>query len=447
MAPNRNEWAADGIGLGVRMGRYELTSFVGAGGMGMVFAARDPELDRMVAVKILPSRNVAGSEGETRLRREGQTMARFAHPNVIRVYDVGVANGHPFVAMELIAGGTLGQWLAKQPRATSAILAMFAQAGRGLAAAHDAGLVHRDFKPSNVLVDDDGRVLVTDFGLARPVIGGAAGTFASVPAASPAAVTNPGQLAGTPAYMAPEQHAGDTIDARADQFSFCVALWRALYGKAPYAGATIEELAAATSRGVLTPPPGPAAARVPPKVRAALERGLRPKAADRFGSLRELLAVLEPPANGGRTFWWVATLGVTAVVGVSAWTIARPKDGGRGAGADPCASSLDSFAGVWDGGARARRAGGLPRDARAVRRGLVPRGGTPARRPPWPVGGDATRQLRGDAGSPRTVRYDDGCSRGVPREAAHRHRRVRDRAARRRCRGAAQRAAGRCRRR
>src|SRR5262249_53555141 len=188
--------------------------------MGVVSAARAPELDRTVAVKILRSTGDVGAAGEERLRREGQTMARLAHANVIRVYDGGVAHGRAWVAMELVAGGPLPSWLERRPSRPAGVVGAFCEAGRGLAAAHDAGLVHLDFKPANVLVGDDGRVLVTDFGVARTV------DDASEPRTD--------RAAGTPAYMAPEQLRGDTVDARADQFSFCVALWRALFGAAPY---------------------------------------------------------------------------------------------------------------------------------------------------------------------------------------------------------------------
>ncbi len=225
-------WGGAPIELGARMGRYELRRVVGTGGMGMVFEAHDPELARTVAVKVLRgSTGVAGSDGERRLRREGQTMARLTHGNVLRVYDVGLDHGHVFVAMEFVDGGTLGEWLTREPRTPAEITAAFVQAGRGLAAAHDAGLVHRDFKPANVMVADDGRVLVTDFGLARAPSADAAAPAAGGELRSDSmTVTREGHQVGTPAYMAPEQHGGGAVDARADQFSFCVSMWRALFG-------------------------------------------------------------------------------------------------------------------------------------------------------------------------------------------------------------------------
>ncbi|HTJ43748.1 MAG TPA: serine/threonine-protein kinase [Kofleriaceae bacterium] len=335
-----------GIDVGARLGRYELTERVGAGGMGVVWAARDPELDRIVAVKILRAR-AGNADGELRLRREGQTMARLTHANVIRVYDVGVTGGAVFVAMEYVGGGTLHDWLEKKPRSVEEILAVFAHAGRGLAAAHDAGLVHRDFKPSNVLVGDDGRVLVTDFGLARPPSPSSDDARALRDEVSAGGllrtITRAGGLVGTPAFMAPEQHAGGPVDARADQFAFCVALWRALYKRPPFAGDSLDELSASTNNGKLeTPPSG---AKVPAHVRAALERGLAAQPASRFPSMRELLAALSDEERRRKRQRLIAAGVVIAALGGAAavWAI------GTRAG-DPCASKTDRFAGVWDAG-------------------------------------------------------------------------------------------------
>ncbi|MCA1664204.1 MAG: serine/threonine-protein kinase, partial [Myxococcales bacterium] len=331
---------------GMTLGRYRLRERIGEGGMGVVFAAYDPELDRTVAVKVLhPGLGGPGSRGEERLRREGQTMARMAHANVIRVYDVGVQGDIVFVAMEHIAGGTLKSWLADAPRSADEILATFAQAARGLAAAHDANLVHRDFKPSNVLVSNDGRVLVTDFGVARasidpPSRDGAAALVDPLGAT----MTRAGSLVGTPAYMAPEQLQGRPVDGRADQFSFCVALWRALYGKAPYAGESWSELASSTLAGKLVEPP--ASARVAGHVRAALERGLHPDPARRFASVGALLQALDPDRRHRRRVRAALALGALAAVVAVAVGVERMR-------ADPCAVDVDRFAGVWDAAARA----------------------------------------------------------------------------------------------
>jgi serine/threonine protein kinase len=285
-------WLAgvDRVELRGRLGRYELRDVAGVGGMAMVFEARDPALDRTVAIKVLRSTS-RGTAGEAVLRREGQTMARINHPNVVRVYDVGLAHGHTFVAMEFVRGGTLTTWL-DRPRTTAEILAAFGHAGRGLAATHAAGLVHRDFKPANVLVGDDGRVLITDFGIARSPEADDA-TTALDPTQRLLVLmqtqTSTGDVAGTPAYMAPEQQRGDPVDARADQFSFCVALWRALFGILPVPGETATELAASIAAGVAR---ARSATPLSPEVRAALERGLRIARAERFASMTELLAAL-----------------------------------------------------------------------------------------------------------------------------------------------------------
>jgi len=341
------EAAASPFDVGATVGRYHLRERLGEGGMGVVFAAYDPGLDRTVAVKVL-RHGYGGDRDEPhlRLQREGRVMARLSHPNVIQVFDVGYAQGSVFVAMEYVKGPTLKRWL-ELAHTPAEILAVFAQAGRGLAGAHDAGFVHRDFKPSNVLVSDDGRVLVTDFGLARPVDATEPATAATslVGAALYVTLTREDAIVGTPAYMAPEQYRGDHLDARADQFSFCVALWHALYGALPFAGASWRELADAVTQGRRVEPP--ASAGVPPRVRAALERGLSPEPAQRFASMHDLLAALAPPRR--RTGRWLALGGAGALVAVAlaAWSLGRAPAG------DPCATRHDRFAGIWDVQARA----------------------------------------------------------------------------------------------
>ncbi|HEY1584942.1 MAG TPA: serine/threonine-protein kinase, partial [Polyangia bacterium] len=222
------------------LGRYALLEMIGHGGMGVVWKAYDPLLDRKVALKLLASRgNVVV---------EAQAMARVQHPNVITVYDAGVqkAGTHElaYVAMELVEGRTLKAWLDAEARTTEACLELFLIAGRGLCAAHDAGLVHRDFKPSNVLLGNDGRVRVSDFGLA--LVGSDSGSGGnsksgdSVERGPNGETANTTTLlspfAGTPRYMAPEQLHNLSADARADQFAFCVALYEAIFGAHPFAG-------------------------------------------------------------------------------------------------------------------------------------------------------------------------------------------------------------------
>jgi serine/threonine protein kinase len=260
---------------GQQVGRYRIVRPVGAGAMGNVYLAHDPDLDRRVAVKLLnPAAGI--TELRSRLLREAQAMARLSHPEVITVYDVGTYGEQLFIAMEFVEGGTLREWLAERPRSWREVVGVFLRAGRGLASAHAAGLVHRDFKPDNVLVGDDGRVRVTDFGLARAVH--EAAQSAEEPAAPgtivDATLTRTGTLVGTPAYMAPEQLRGAAADARSDMFSFCVSFYEALYGERPFAGTTVVELRESVSAGRVR---GAArSAAVPARLRRALTVGLRP---------------------------------------------------------------------------------------------------------------------------------------------------------------------------
>ncbi|XXF78243.1 protein kinase [Myxococcaceae bacterium GXIMD 01537] len=292
---------------GDALGRYVVRERLGEGGMGVVYAAEDPELGRQVALKLLRRVHpgAAGEEARGRLLREAQAMARLSHPNVLPVFDLGTtADGQVFLALECVRGPTLGGWLRERERPWREVLALFLSAGRGLAAAHRAGLVHRDFKPANVLVDADGRPRVTDFGLARESV------VARATEASSEALTS--SVAGTPAYMAPEQHAGRDVDARADQFSFCVALYEALHGERPFdedaRGEARWRVRAATSSREL-----------PRHVREALLRGLSLEPANRFESMDALLESLELTPPRTRRAWAVGlALGLSAV-GLASW--------------------------------------------------------------------------------------------------------------------------------
>src|SRR5450755_1589269 len=233
------------------VGRYRLLQLVGRGGMGEVYAAYDPELDRRVAIKILRADARPDHIEAARLAREAQAVAKLSHPNVVAIYDVGSSAGRMFLAMELVEGETLAAWLAHHTRRTSEILSMFLMAGRGLCAAHRAGIVHRDFKPQNVMVARDGSARVMDFGLAAA---GGPGHTQQI------RLTKAGAILGTPLYMSPEQMVGQTVDPRADQFSFCVSLWEALHGARPFEGSTVLELRGDVLAG--RPRPGPLRSRV-----------------------------------------------------------------------------------------------------------------------------------------------------------------------------------------
>jgi predicted Ser/Thr protein kinase len=308
---------------GTTIGRYRIERELGAGGMGVVYVAFDPDLERRIALKVL---RAANHDAAKRLQREAKAMARLTHPNVVTVYEVATATGRDYVAMELVEGESLADWLRAERREPAAILDAFVAAGRGLAAAHAAGIVHRDFKPHNVLRGKSGRIAVTDFGLARE---------ASLdPASDPLAVTLPvgadptitpattpsslsgltvtGAVLGTPAYMAPEQWRGAAVSPATDQFAFCVALWEALAGERPFRGKTVEELKAQVEEGPAKLDPS----RLPRRVRELLLRGLDPDPARRWPSIDALLARLAPPRS--RTGLLTALGGGVVAVGAAA---------------------------------------------------------------------------------------------------------------------------------
>ncbi|RMG97129.1 MAG: serine/threonine protein kinase [Deltaproteobacteria bacterium] len=278
-----------------RLGRYEIRGRLGAGAMGVVYRAYDPDLDREVALKLLLGERrrdgEAAAEARARLLREARAMARLSHPNVIAVYDVGVEDGDVFVAMELVEGEDLRTHLAHRDLPWDRIVDLFVQAADGLSAAHGAGVVHRDFKPENVLVGRDGRVRVSDFGLA----GGRLSNDAE-PAAAPDAddddltLTRVGSVLGTPKYMAPEQFRDATAATFAsDQFSFCVALFEALFGRPPFDGETLMAYREAAERGAIARVDD---RHVPDAVVKVLRRGLDPAPDRRYPSMEALARAL-----------------------------------------------------------------------------------------------------------------------------------------------------------
>jgi hypothetical protein len=288
--------AGDTAPLTGELGRYRLQRELGRGGMGVVHAAFDPDLERRVALKVLVT--TESTEGRQRLLREARAMARLTHPNVVTVHEVGSTNGRDYIAMELIDGGTLEDWLG-EPRSERDIIAAFVAAARGLAAAHAAGLVHRDFKPHNVLRHKDGRIVVTDFGLVvgvegaavdplvttLPVAGdGGRDATAGTTPSSLTGLTKTGSLLGTPAYMAPEQWTGGQVGPPTDQFAFCVALWEALTKERPYPGKTFDELSHQVCNGKRVDD-----GKLPRRLRRILARGLDPDPAKRWRSMEALI--------------------------------------------------------------------------------------------------------------------------------------------------------------
>jgi serine/threonine protein kinase len=321
--------------LGKTLGRYRLERALGEGGMGVVHAAFDPDLERRVALKVLHEGR-AGDDARQRLLREARAMARLTHTNVVTVHEVGSASGRDYVAMELVDGETLAEWLRSQPRKQEEIVDAFVAAGRGLAAAHAAGLVHRDFKPHNVLRRRDGRICVTDFGLARGVevtaaVSGLEVTMDGANTSTPSSLsglTRTGSVLGTPAYMAPEQWAGGTVGPAADQFAFCVALWEALTGERPFKGPTIEDLKREVVRGAHLD-----SSKLPRKLRGALLRGLAASPNDRWPSMDALLASIARAERRPKIAMFVVA---GAVVASAAIYVALGR-GGPAGGCDPAA--------------------------------------------------------------------------------------------------------------
>jgi eukaryotic-like serine/threonine-protein kinase len=341
---------ADALERGTAVGRYLILDRIGSGGMGVVYSAFDPELDRKVALKLLrPDRGVSSGEpGRLRLLREAQAIARLSHPNVVAVYDAGSFGRQVFVAMELVEGSILRRWLEEEKPSWREALQRFLLAGRGLAAAHAAGLVHRDFKPDNVLLGKDGRVRVVDFGLARPLgeprepmvegeEGGSGQGFGIL--SSP--LTQWGMILGTPAYMAPEQLRGEAADARSDQFSFCVSLYEALYGERPFAGDGPRQIGEAVARGEIRGEP--ARTRVPGRLRAALLRGLSSDPERRYPSMEELLHELERDPAARRRRWLAVAAVVLGTGALFAGLGYFQADRGR-----LCSGAEKRLVGIWD---------------------------------------------------------------------------------------------------
>lgn len=274
------------------IGGFEITGVIGAGGMGVVFEGVDKTLKRRVAIKVLQARR-SSPEGSARLLREAQALAQLAHPNVVVVYHAGRESDRAYLVMERITGTNARAWRDAAPRTLAAILDVYRQAAAGLAAAHRAGLVHRDVKPENILVGDDGRVRVTDFGLVAGLDELHAGPIEVELDRATGTLTETGTILGTIPYIAPEAHDGHSPTARADQFALCVALWEAIAGERPHAGDNPAETLAAIRAGTITR----GADRLPARVRIPLERGLATDPAARWSSLDALFEAIDADGN------------------------------------------------------------------------------------------------------------------------------------------------------
>ncbi|MBL4687703.1 MAG: tetratricopeptide repeat protein [Nannocystaceae bacterium] len=336
---------------------------LGSGAMGTVYRAYDPELDRGIALKLVEIRRARWkrpAEIRARIMREAQAIARVQHPNVVQVFDVGEVDYAVWVAMEYVDGETIKVWAGQEARRRSwqEVVHAFVCAGEGLAAAHRADIVHRDFKPENVMIGRDGRIRVLDFGLARAMSANSMRDHARIdlenlsdlPAESSAldtSLTARGAVMGTPAYMAPEQHLGKSTGPAADQFAFCVSLWEALYGDRPFRGETHAAVAFAATRGTVTPPPDDHG--VPRWIHAAMLRGLRPQPDDRFADMKTLIAALEAnPARRTRRI----VVGIAFVVSVAGAAMLATALG-PGPTEPVCSGATTHLKGIWDDARRA----------------------------------------------------------------------------------------------
>ncbi len=328
-----------------RVGRFVVIKVLGAGAMGVVYSAYDEKLDRRVAIKVLRAGR-ADEEFRQRMLREARALAKLSHPNVVQVYEAAVDDDLVYIAMELIQGRPLERWQEQQSLDWRQILAAHVQAGRGLAAAHAAGLVHRDYKPHNVIVGDDGRVRVLDFGLVRrhgeeESESASSGERAKVRVVSDEAVTHVDALLGTPAYMAPEQFMASATTARSDQFSYCVAVWEGLFGVRPHLGRTLADLEDKVQRADQAEVPPQSA--VPASVVKALRRGLAAEPEGRWPDMGSLLAALDLPAPRARLQQWL-TAGLVASLGLALGTLAW----NGMAEEDPCAGADHAVQRSWN---------------------------------------------------------------------------------------------------
>jgi formylglycine-generating enzyme required for sulfatase activity len=316
---------SDVLGIGTLVGRYLVLERLGAGAMGVAYAAYDPQLDRKIALKLLRPRQGDGDQAlrQERLFREAKAIAKLSHPNIVSIFDVGVHRGEVFLAMEYLGGGTLARWVGARKRRWREVIEIFVEVGRGLAAAHEEKLIHRDFKPENVLLDKNGVAKVVDFGLVRwsgsidsPINPGSelddCGEAEPSENGGAAVLTRSGAVMGTPAYMAPEQFVGNDVDARTDQFAFCVSLYQALYGERPFAGHSLEELSKSVTRGLVRATPEDSV--VPGWIRKVIRRGLAVEPAQRYPNMLELLQALmtDPVARRRRRLGVAAALLVAA---------------------------------------------------------------------------------------------------------------------------------------
>jgi len=327
------------------LGRYRIERGLGSGAMGRLLLGFDPDLQRSVALKLITPAQASSQQARQRIVREARVMAQLSDPNVAQVYEVGEAEGQLFVAIEFVDGQDVRQWLDEATRGWSDVLRVFRQAGSGLAAAHDKGIVHRDFKPDNVMLERDGRARVVDFGLAAPDSDDAEGSVAGNES-GPLELTRTGALVGTPAYLAPEQWEGSGASPKSDQYAFCVALFEALTGRRPFAGTTAVDLRGAQQKGVIASWPS----TVPGWIGRLVRRGLHADPDQRWPDMRALVAAIDPARRRRR--FTVAGVGLALVAAVG--LAVRPAS-------DPCSDADAPLTRVWNDGRRLALTEGVAR--------------------------------------------------------------------------------------
>ncbi len=347
------------LSRGDSAGRYVILDVLGAGGMGVVYKAYDPKMDRRVALKLLhvESGDGKGARARERLLREAQALAQLSHPNVVSAYDVGTLADEVFVAMELVEGKTLTKFLQEDRPSYRQIVEIMIAAGRGIAAAHRAGLIHRDLKPDNILVGSDDRTRVLDFGLARAASADGEQqpvevddedldrVIKSSSISNHSPLTAAGTIMGSPGYMAPEQCLGEAIDEKTDQFGFCATLYSALYRVPAFSANSWKELKRKVVMGEFAPVP--AKTKVPAWLRRIAVRGMSPDRDQRFASMDAVLAALgrDPRIKWRRAAMVSAVIALVATsVGITAaWKAGRVK---------LCQGAEKKLIGVWDPGAK-----------------------------------------------------------------------------------------------
>lgn len=342
------------------IGRYVVLDVIGVGGMGVVCTAYDPKLDRKVAIKLLRDGGDRRrmTTGRARMVREAQALAKLNHPNIVTVHDVDVYEERLYIAMEYVEGSSVADWLDDEPHDWPEVVQVFIEAGRGVAAAHEAGITHRDFKPGNVVIGNDRRVRVLDFGLAKtgddddasesdPSMAAFDSGIEGIVDSLNMKLTQAGRSVGTPAYMSPEQLFGLPVDAATDQFSFGVSLYEALYGTLPFADDDAPDFMACVSEGRVRDPP--AGTPVPAWVHQVILRSLAAKPQDRFASMEELLDALsaDPARKRRRALLGVSLVGIGALASVGLWSSMAPEPPPR------CTGAEDKIAEVWSKDARA----------------------------------------------------------------------------------------------